>query len=41
LETIADLQKIGDILTTWGYKENDISKIMHQNFIDFLMKNLP
>jgi membrane dipeptidase len=41
LETIADLQKIGIILKSRGYTENDISKIMHQNFIDFLMKNLP
>lgn len=41
LETIADLQKIGFILESRGYNENDISKIMHQNFIDFLIKNLP
>ncbi len=41
LETISDLQKIGIILKSRGYTENDISKIMHQNFIDFLMKNLP
>ncbi|MCP9746208.1 dipeptidase [Lacihabitans sp. CS3-21] len=41
LETIADLQKIGTILKSRGYTENDISKIMHQNFIDFLIKNLP
>jgi membrane dipeptidase len=40
LETIADLQKIELILKSRGYNETDISKIMHQNFIDFLMKNL-
>jgi membrane dipeptidase len=40
LETIADLQKIGIILKSRGYTEKDISKIMHQNFIAFLMKNL-
>ena len=41
LETIADLQKIGHLLEKRGYKMEDISKVMHQNFIDFLLKNLP
>ena len=41
LETIADLQKIGHLLEKRGYKTEDISKVMHQNFIDFLLKNLP
>ena len=41
LETIADLQKIGHFLEKRGYKVEDISKVMHQNFIDFLLKNLP
>jgi len=36
LDTIADLQKIPDILKQRGYADSDISNIMHQNFIDFL-----
>ncbi len=40
LETIADLQKIAVLLEKRGFKTPDIEKIMHQNWIDFLMKNL-
>lgn len=36
LDTIADLQTIPEKLRIKGYSENDIEKIMHQNFIDFL-----
>lgn len=38
LDTIADLQKIPDLLIKRGYNNSDIEKIMHQNFINFLRK---
>ena len=38
LETIADLQKIPNLLRKRGYSVSDIEKIMHQNFINFLRK---
>lgn len=38
LDTIADLQKIPDLLTKRGYTSLDIEKIMNQNFIDFLRR---
>jgi len=38
LDTIADLQKIPDLLTKRGYTSTDIEKIMNQNFIDFLRR---
>jgi membrane dipeptidase len=38
LDTIADLQKIPDLLTKRGYTSSDIEKIMNQNFINFLRK---
>jgi membrane dipeptidase len=38
LDTIADLQKIIEILKVRGYSEQDISNIMHGNFIGFLQK---
>lgn len=41
LDTIADLQKVPQLLRKRGYQKDDISKIMHQNFIDFLLRNLP
>ncbi|MEK6152933.1 membrane dipeptidase [Flavobacteriaceae bacterium 3-367] len=36
LDTIADLQKVPDMLKLRGYSQGDIENIMHQNFIDFL-----
>ena len=41
LDTIADLARIPDMLKARGYKEEDIRRIMHGNFIDFLRRNLP
>ena len=41
LNTIADLQKLDKILNKRGYTENDILKILFQNGINFLEKNLP
>lgn len=38
LNTIADLQKIPVILAERGYSDVDIKRIMHQNWIDFLLK---
>jgi membrane dipeptidase len=38
LETIADLQKIPDLLTSRGFSEEDIKKICHQNWLNFLEK---
>ncbi|MHA7831488.1 MAG: dipeptidase [Flagellimonas sp.] len=38
LDTIADLQKIPNLLRKRGYSVSDIEKIMHQNFINFLRK---
>jgi membrane dipeptidase len=36
LETIADLQKIPELLSKRGYSEQDIQKICHQNWLSFL-----
>ncbi|NVJ85030.1 MAG: membrane dipeptidase [Algoriphagus sp.] len=41
LETIADLQKIPDLLQKRGYSENDIQKVMSGNWLNFLRKNWP
>lgn len=38
LETIADLQKIPDLLSKRGFSEDDIKKICHQNWLNFLEK---
>ncbi|MEM1136007.1 MAG: membrane dipeptidase [Bacteroidota bacterium] len=38
LNTIVDLQKIPSLLQKRGYTYTDIKKIMHQNWIDFLLK---
>lgn len=41
LDTIADLQKLGDILGKRGYSDDDIALIMHGNWIRFFRENLP
>jgi membrane dipeptidase len=38
LETIADLQKIPDLLRSRGYTEEDVQKVMHGNWLRFLKK---
>jgi len=38
IETIADLQKLPQLLSKRGYSSDDINNIMHQNFIDFLRR---
>jgi len=41
VDTIADLQKIPQLLKQKGYSEQDIRNIMSDNWINFLEKNLP
>ena len=41
LDTIADLQKVPDMLADIGYSGSDILNIMSFNWIRFLKKNLP
>jgi membrane dipeptidase len=38
LETIADLQKIPDLLLARGYSDEDLQKVMHGNWLRFLKK---
>lgn len=38
LETIADLQKIGELLSDRNYSDDDIAGIMHGNWIDFFQR---
>lgn len=39
LDTIADLQKLVLIFKNNGYSDEDLNKIFHQNWINFLIKN--
>lgn len=39
IKSIADLQKIPDLLLKRGFSNDDITKICHQNWIDFLVKH--
>jgi len=41
LNTIADLQKVPNILSNRGYDDNDLNNIMNANFVNFLRRNLP
>jgi membrane dipeptidase len=41
MDTIADLQKVPDMLTEIGYSSSDIQNIMSNNWIRFLKNNLP
>lgn len=38
LETIADLQKLPDLLAKRGYSQEDIAKVLHGNWLRFLRK---
>lgn len=38
LETIAELQKIPELLRQRGYSEQDVKKVLHGNWLDFLKK---
>src|SRR5450631_1932286 len=39
LDTIADLQKLPELLKQRGYKESDVEKVLHGNWLRFLRKN--
>jgi membrane dipeptidase len=41
LDTIADLQKIPEMLMEIGFNDTDIQNVMSENFIRLLKKNLP
>jgi membrane dipeptidase len=41
IDTIADLQKLGSILSSRGYSQADIEKIFHGNWLRFFIANLP
>jgi len=41
IETIADLQKIGERLSSRGYGDADIDAVFHGNFLRFFRENLP
>jgi membrane dipeptidase len=41
LDTIADVQKVADLLRARGYAEADVEKIMHGNWMRFLERSLP
>ncbi|MDZ7639385.1 MAG: membrane dipeptidase [Bryobacterales bacterium] len=41
IETIADLQKLGEVLRNRGYADTDIDGIFHENFLRFFAANLP
>jgi membrane dipeptidase len=38
IDTIADLQKLENLLAQRGYNNADIKNILHQNWINFLQK---
>jgi membrane dipeptidase len=41
LNTIADLQKLADILDRRGYSDPEIDLIFHGNWLRFFIKSLP
>jgi membrane dipeptidase len=41
LDTIADVQKIPDLLRTRGYEDGDIAAVMHGNWMRMLERGLP
>jgi membrane dipeptidase len=41
LDTIADVQKVADLLRARGYTEDDVAKVMHGNWLRFLERTLP
>jgi membrane dipeptidase len=41
LDTIADVQKIPDLLSKRGYTEEDIAAVMHGNWLRLLKRSLP
>ncbi len=41
VSTIADLQKLGDVLSRRGYTDETLDAIFHGNFLRFFLANLP
>ncbi len=41
LETIADLQKLGEILAARGYSDDNIDAVFHANWLRFFQRHLP
>ncbi|MHC4399120.1 MAG: dipeptidase, partial [Planctomycetota bacterium] len=41
LETIADLQKLADLLAARGYGDADVAAIFHGNWLEFFRRHLP
>ncbi len=41
LDTVADLQRLGDALKSRGYGDRDVAAILHGNWLKFWMKCLP
>jgi membrane dipeptidase len=41
LDTIADVQKIPELLRSWGYGEEDVAAVMHGNWLRLLERGLP
>ncbi|MCC6263245.1 MAG: membrane dipeptidase [Bryobacterales bacterium] len=41
VETIADLQRLGEVLSKRGYGDADIDAVFHGNFLRFFAANLP
>jgi membrane dipeptidase len=39
LDTIADLARVTDMLAARGYSSEDVARIMHRNWIDFLLES--
>ncbi|MCA9031528.1 MAG: membrane dipeptidase [Planctomycetaceae bacterium] len=40
LDTIADVQRIPELLSTRGYSDDDIERIMWRNYVEFFVQNL-
>jgi membrane dipeptidase len=41
LDTIADLQKLADLLATRGYADEDVRAVFHGNWLEFFGRHLP
>jgi membrane dipeptidase len=41
LDTIADVQKIPKLLRNWGYTEEEVTAVMHGNWLRLLERGLP
>jgi membrane dipeptidase len=41
IETIADLHKVGDALSAAGFNDQDVKKILSENWLAFFSRALP